>query len=168
MAKPLNEEWIAEEELARLLGVNRSVLREARPSLGSGEVDLRGNVLYWQKKVATATAARLGLATTALENKKNGADAGAAATAKANGEEPLGELMTVASVPGPGGYHFSNHFLIRARRANEEVVVVRVKDSRKYRPQGQNGKPMTLRAVPADEGTWWVHVGREPRFVGAY
>ena len=161
MAKPLNDEWIAEEDFARALGVPRSVLREARPTLDSGEVDLRGNVLYWLKKTALATAARLGLQTTALDTKKT-------AVPGKNEEEPMGELMTVASSPGPDGYHFSNHFLIKARRANKEVVVVRVKDSRKYRPMGQNNKPMTLRAVPADEGSWWVHVGREPRFIGAY
>ncbi len=161
MATPQdNDEWISEEELARSLGVKRSDLRDQRPSLKNGGAQMRGNMVFWLKKTALSAATKLGLSGDNIFKK----------TALSTDEDTApasGELLTVFSMPGPSGHHFSNKNLIKAKRASGEVVVVRVVDSAKYRPVGRNGLPMQFRAVPA-EGQWWRLAGREPRFVGAW
>lgn len=151
-------EWIAEHDIADHLGVKRDDIRAHRPAAATGEVTAQGNIIFWLKNAAVRVAEKLGLSPAVLEKS-------ATPTPTVSDET---ETLTVVSEPGPTGYHFGNPHLIRARRANGNVVVVRVVSSKKYRPKLQNGKPMELRAKPADEGAWWIRVGREPRFIGAY
>jgi hypothetical protein len=146
--------------------------------LKSGNVELRGNVLFWKKTAAAQAAVDLGLPADVLDEKTSGTDntrvldpkaPDGAAAAPVTGLEEMEEVATVESSPAAGGWHFTNKHLIKVKRQkNGEVVVVRVLDSRKYVRVMRSGKPMELRIVPGQEGTWWRPAGREPRFGGAY
>lgn len=154
--EPDNTEWIAEEQLADALGVPREKIRAERPHLGAGEVTKKGNVILWLRSAGERIAEKFGIPVT----KKD-------ATAATPEPKHFGEELTVVSQPmRSNGPHFGNVFLIKARRADGEVVVVRVLNSSKFLPRLQNGKPMTFRAQKAAAGNWWLLIGREPRFPG--
>lgn len=160
--EPNNTDWIPEEEIAQQLGIEREKIRAARPHLGPGAVSMMGKVIYWTRTAAAELAQRLGLPASIAEKTP------AAPAVKENAPAPEGEELTVFSGPGPGGWHFPNRNLIKAKRPTGEIVVVRVLDSRKYLPKDRFGKPMVMRAKQATSGTWWVLIGREPRFPGIW
>jgi hypothetical protein len=149
MAHP-QPEWIAEDDLAAALGMDREKLRLARATLPPEDVDLDGPWVVWKKSAATAWAADQGLQFP-MEQK------------------PTPELLRVASKScGPQGYHFPNRRIIKALRPNGELVTVRVADSSKYVERLRNGQPMEFLAIPSRHGAEWVLVGREPRYRGGW
>jgi hypothetical protein len=157
------ESWIPEEEIAALLNVPREKIRAERPYLGAGEVVRKGNVISWQRVAAARVAAKLGLQLTL-------ADASAEDTQK-NAPPPEADFeeLTVCSQPmRSNGPHFGNQFLIKATRANKEIVIVRVLNSSKFLPKLHDGKPMVIKAKKSPAGNWWALVGREPRFPGRW
>jgi hypothetical protein len=161
-------EWISEEELAKQLGVEREKIRAERPRLGPGEVQQHGRAIVWLRTAAARIATKLGLEFASVKNPPPVPHVVRGLLLEKNPPPGAPEELTVVSSPGPGGWHFANHHLIRARRLNNQTVIVRVVDSRKYVPKLRNGNPMTLKAQPAEAGLWWVPVGREPRYPGAW
>lgn len=154
------QDWVSEHDLAAQLNVRRDVLKAERPYLQAGEVDQRSGVIVWLKKAAERISAKLGIE---IPEKT------APTPASAAPEPPTDELLTVFSQPaGAGGYHFPNPRVIKAKRANGEVVVVSVMDSRKYMTKLVGGLPMTFRARKSAEGSVWRLTGREPRYPGRW
>jgi len=142
--------WIAEDDLQRLLNVDREKLREAREKMAGGEVDTDGPWVVWKKSAAARWAAQEGL------------------TLPDGALETPERLTVVSKSCGGQGYHFPNKNIIKAKRENGEVVVVRVMDSSKYTDRLRTGGPMEFLAVPSKHGAVWVLTGREPRFRGAW
>jgi hypothetical protein len=169
MATPIPNDWIAEEEIAKSLGVEREKIRAERPRLAAGEVGQQGRVIVWCRAAAMRLAAKLGLESP-FPKKTPPPAARAVRGLLLEKNPPPGspEVLTVFSTPRKDGWHFGQHNLIRAKRLNGEIVVVRVIDSRKYLPALRNGTPMTIVARPSDAGAWWWPVGREPRFPGVW
>ena len=162
-----DQQWITEDQVAERLGIDREKIRAERPRLKAGEVSRQGNAIVWLRSAAARVAKLLGLQPSFLDapppndpSEKNGP-----------GGQPLtpdGEEVSVHSVPGPGGWHFPNHNIVRVKRASGELVYVRVTDSRKFFARLRTGQPMTFRAKRAPSGNWWVMTGREPRFPGMW
>lgn len=152
------DEFIAEELLAQELGVDRERLRKIRPAA----VLVNKNIIQWPVAAAMAAAQQLGIEwePAPQKNAANGSPDAAATTKE--------EDLTVTSVPGVSGHHFGNKNVIKARRTNGEIVIVRVVSSKNYLPKTRAGAPMVLRARPAAEGNWWVLVGRDPRWKGVW
>jgi len=71
---------------------------------------------------------------------------------------PMGETMEVVKA------NFFNKRVIQCKRANGEVVIVRVRDSKNFAPRKFNGQPMQIRAK-RDGGGWAVE-GNGPRRKG--
>lgn len=158
------EQWIPEDELAALLNVPREKIRAERPHLLPGEIAKRGNVIRWLRTAGERVAAKLG-----LELPKKTAPEAEGSRVEGRGEDDAGEELTVSSNPmRSNGPHFGNPFLIKARRASGEEVVVRVLHSSKFLPRLRNGEPMTFKAKKSTAGNWWQLVGREPRFPGQW
>lgn len=151
-------DWVAEDDLATELNVPRSVLVLGRRELlATAEVDSDGPWVVWRKTAATRFAASLGLVWPAV-----------ATTEPAKKTAPAPEELTVVSAPRGDGWHFPNHHIIRAQRANGEQVDVQVWDSSKYTTHLRTGEPMKFKALPSPAGLHWVLVGREPRFKGGW
>lgn len=160
---PTEPEWIDEEKAAAALGVNREVLRTQRPHLGPGECRKHGNAFQWLASTVERIAATLGL----QFHEKNAPPI--PATNPDQPAAPAEEELTVYSQPmGPNKPHFAQSQLFKAKRANGEIVVVRVTDSRKFLPKLRKGQPMTFKAKKAAAGNWWQLIGREPRFPGQW
>lgn len=147
-----DEQWIAEEVIAKKLGLDRDRARDLRPT----SAKKIGREIYWPRADAESVANGLKLSL---------AEASATPPGEPESAE-RGEELTVVSSPGVDGFHFTNRHLIRCARAEGELVVVRVVSSQKYTPRLQDGQPMRLRAEKAPEGNWWILVGREPRWKG--
>ena len=158
MSPHTHPDWVAEDILATELAVPRSVLQQARNLLPMGDVDKDGPWVVWKKSAASAFAASLGLAWPPPE--------AAGDSPQKNPPEP--EELAIASEPRGDGWHFPNHRIIRARRANGAIVDVQVMDSSKYSTHLRTGTPMIIKAQPSTSGPHWVLVGREPRFKGAW
>jgi hypothetical protein len=156
MLPELPTDWVSEETLSADLNVPRELLRSLRATLTDSECCHFGAVVAWEKKAATTCAQALGLRWPVVEVD----------TMKKNA--PVAEVLTVYSTPRSDGYHFPNHRIIRALRANGEAVDVSVMDSSKYVTRLKNGQPMTFQAVPSTSGPHWLLVGREPRFTGQW
>ena len=168
--------WMAEDDLARALGVDRGTVKRHRPDAPTGGVRMNGKAIEWSEAAASALAVRLTLpppvfqknaapaATADVEQKTPPPDPAASTPAAL----PSGvEELTVFSKPVANGRHFANPHIIKAQRANKDVVDVRVLDSGKYQPLLWDGsKPMTLRAKKSLAGNWWDLVSREPRWRG--
>jgi len=147
----MTTEWIAEDELARQLNVERGILKKMRPSLPAGSLTSEGRRVMWSQEAASVAATTVGLSYGLHE--KN------AATEPASAREV--EVLTVVR-------NFPNPRVIQARRASGEVVTVRVSNGLKYLPKLRDGKPMTLRAYYSPADNCWVREGRDPRFVGVW
>lgn len=143
----ITDGFIEEGELASRLGMARAKLKVLRPK----NAETRGHGIWWALADAEAVARVVGLTLVAEQ-----------------APEVAEEELAVVSTPGRDGYHFGNKFLLRAKRAGGEVVVVRVTDSRKFTPRLQNGQPMVFKAKKALAGNWWLMVGREPRHRGVW
>lgn len=168
MAATHPNDWITEEELAKQLGVDRDVIRAERPHLAPGEVKQQGRLIVWLRVAASRIAAKFHLEPVALKKTPPAPLVIRGLLLEKNPPPGTPEDVTVVSTPGPGGWHFANHHLIRARRENGLTIIVRVVDSRKYVPKMRNGKPMMLKARPAEAGLWWIPAGREPRYPGVW
>lgn len=140
-------EFIAEDLLAKRLGMSREAVRALRPK----KTRAKGNNIEWPLDEAHRLAMLLNLE---LPNEGAG--------------EPAGEVLTVTSDAGRDGWHFANHNLIKARRQDGEEVIVRVVDSKKYAPLLKGGQPMVVRAKKSEMGNWWMLLGREPRWKGMW
>jgi len=157
-----NEDWISEEEVATTLNVPREKIRAERPHLKAGETTKKGNAIVWLRSAAERIASKLRIPSP----EKNAPPAACDAKKTASAVE---EELTVSSQPlGPGLPHFPQAWLIKAKRSNGEVVVVRVVDSRKYFPKLRTGEPMKFKAQKSAAGNWWQLTGREPRFPGQW
>lgn len=66
------------------------------------------------------------------------------------------DILTVASSPSRkhNGYHFHNRHLIAARLHSGQLVPVRVRDPRKWRPNRRDGRPTQLEAYNDGTGFW--------------
>lgn len=157
-----DNDWIPEDELAKHFGLTREKIRAERPP--AAEVKKKSNVISW----AWTAAARLAVKLKIPMLEKNAAPPPASTEPPAP-PTPEDEELTVWSSPaGPALPHFPQPWLIKAKRADGEIVVVRVLDSRKYMPKLRNGEPMKFRAKKAAPGNWWQLTQREPRFPGAW
>jgi hypothetical protein len=149
-----NSEWVAEDDLATQLNVDRAVLLEAREKMAADDVDKEGPWVIWKKTAAAKFAVSLGLVWPAVESAE---------------KTPPAERVTVFSAPrGVNGRHYPNPRIITVLRANGERVNVLVMDSSKYLTRLRSGEPMTFLARQSTSGSHWVLVGREPRFRGAW
>lgn len=162
-----NTFWIAEDELAKALGVDRPTVKRERPYVPTGGVRANGKAIEWRDDAASALAIKLGLTFAVAE--KNAATA-AAEPQKNAASSPEVEDLTVVSAPRVNGRHFANPNLIQGRRATGELVYVRVLDSAKYQPTlaDHPDKPMVVKARKAVGGNWWELVSREPRWRGRF
>lgn len=151
MRPELTTEWVAEDDLATQLNVSREVLLAAREKMAAEDVDKDGPWVVWRKTAATAFAAAAGMTWPADEKSA-----------------PSDELVTVASTPRAGGWHFPNPRIVKARRGNGELVDVVVMNSSKYTTHLRTGEPMTFRARKSSSGSHWTLVGREPRYRGGW
>lgn len=83
----------------------------------------------------------------------------------------LEEEMEVVSQPRPypdGVRHFPNPHVILARRANGDVVTVRVARSVHFTPRTTGGAPMKLRARKGGWPPYWSLIGPLPRWPGRW
>ena len=65
---PRSNDWIAEEDLARQLGIERERIRAERPTLAAGEFTQQGRAIVWLRTAAVRIANRLGLELPAKKN----------------------------------------------------------------------------------------------------
>ena len=142
-------ELVSEKDLSEQLGVPIKKIRDARPPTAVRH-DGEGGYC-WPLDLARAFASHHGIPFEGPEKKTAPAEA---------------ETLTVVSLARtPTGHHFANKNLIQAKRANGDLVFVRVVSSAKYRPMLHDGSgPMTLQARRSEAGNWWILVGREPRW----
>ena len=155
---------MTETDLAKLLGVDRDIVKKQRPYALTGGVRLTGKTIEWSDSACLAVAIALALPTEVF--KKNAPQvASGAGTVPDDGIESL----TVVSAPSANGKHFPNPHIIKAKRAGGEVVCVRVMDSAKYQPTLWNAPgPMVIKAKKSVGGNWWELISREPRWRGRF
>ncbi|TXH46080.1 MAG: hypothetical protein E6Q97_30360 [Desulfurellales bacterium] len=162
---------ISMDEASVLLGVsvpNLRKMRAAHLTEGQGWIpdpDDSRRILLTPEGVQVLRTA-IGLSSEAKAEKDAPAPEPEAA------RKPVVETMTVVSCrrrfPNGEIKHFANPRVIQARRANGEIVFVRVAESRNFIPKLQDGSPMTLEAMWDGEPPNWSLVGRCPRFEGRY
>jgi hypothetical protein len=145
-------EWVAEETLATDLNMDRDLIHAARLQLEASDVDTDGPWIVWKKTAAKKFAEELGLPWPPIPPAV----------------PPVIEEVTVVSAPGTNGKHFPNPRIIRAKRANGELVYVTVMESGKFVPRLRTGAPMVLKAQKSAGSGGWVLVGRGPRWKGAW
>lgn len=170
MSEPL-ELWMPEDELARALGVDRSIVKKNRPHAPPGGVRPNGKTIEWTQAAAAALALTLELPTPQFLKKAAPAPAATQGEAakKVVPAVPGVEELTVSSSPIANGQHFPNKHIIKARRANGEVVCVRVMNSEKYQPTlWLSTEPMVIKAKKSSAGNWWELMQREPRWRGRF
>ena len=171
MSATTEERWIPEDELAKALGVDRDQVKRQRPYAPTGGVRVHGKAIEWNAEAIRALEAALKLPH--VIPPKNAAPTSSAARGEPvqpGSASPDGiEELAVASSPSANGRHFANPNLIRCKRANAELVLVRVMDSAKYQPTLWNSaEPMMVKAKKSPAGNWWELIGREPRWRGRF
>ena len=145
-------EEVRESELAKRLGISRdSVAAHRKRSLTRGE-DWRkgGRVIVYTKSGAERLIKLVGVTIPPGEKKSP--------TAATNGHSE----ETLTFIQG----NFPNRRIIKAKRKSGELVMVRVRSSKNFRPNDHRGEPMTLPA--RRESGIWVLTRPLPRWPGKW
>ena len=145
-------EEIPESELAKRLGISRdSVAGHRKRALTRGE-DWRkaGRVIVYTKTGAERLIRLVGVTTPPDEEKSPSA---------ASNEHSKEELTFIQG-------NYPNRRIIKAKRKSGELVMVRVKSSKNFRPNDHRGEPMTLPA--RQESGIWVITRPLPRWPGKW
>ena len=145
-------EEIPESELAKRLGISRdSVAGHRKRALTRGE-DWRkaGRVIVYTESGAERLIKLVGVTIPPDEKKSP--------TAPSNGHSEE-ELTFIQG-------NFPNRRIIKAKRKSGELVMVRVRSSKNFRPNDHRGEPMTLPA--RQESGMWVLARPLPRWPGKW
>jgi hypothetical protein len=145
------EETITELELSRKLGIPRNTLISHRKNLKRGpDFKKDGRSIVYTNQGVESIIKLVGI-TKPTENKKPLTEPI---------ERQNEEILTF--IQG----NFPNRAIIRAKRQNGDLVMVRVKSSQNFTLKDHTGKPMTFPAVY--EGGIWVIKRPCPRWRGKW
>lgn len=143
---------ITEAELSKKLGINRESVAARRKRFLTRSEDWykAGRTIVYSKIGAERLIKTVGVSLPVKEEK--------ALTAPSNGHSE--EMLTFIQ----GG--FPNRRIIKAKRKNGELVMVRVKSSENFTSKDHRGEPMTFPA--RQEGGIWAIARPTPRWRGKW